>query len=123
MRNQCKIKSEAFTDLGKNKVDPNGSQNKPNVPKSRLGAFRIQSLSTISFLSGYSTLVGFTLARLPNAQENLEGNLESRKTFEIALVSLTNVRLASVQENRGGRLDAARPAVNALRFIFWSEIS
>ena len=41
-------------------------------------------------------------------RENLEGNLEIRKTFEIALVSLTNVRLTGVQENRGGRPDAAR---------------
>ena len=41
-------------------------------------------------------------------QENLQGNFELRKTFEIALVSLTKIRLASVKENRRGRLDAAR---------------
>ena len=43
-------------------------------------------------------------------QENLEGNFEIWKTFEILLVSLTKVRFTSVQENRGGRPDAARLA-------------
>ena len=46
-------------------------------------------------------------------QENLEGNFEIRKTFEIALVSLTRVRLTRVQEHRGGRPDAARPMADA----------
>ena len=55
-------------------------------------------------------------------QENLEGNLEIRKTFEIALVSLTKVRITSVQENRGGRLDVALPTVDAFGFHFVHEI-
>ena len=47
-------------------------------------------------------------------QENLEENLEIKKTLGITLVSITLVRLTSVQEIRGGRPDAARPAVDAL---------
>ena len=79
------------------------------TPKSSLGAFRIQSLSTFCFTA--------------NVQENLEGNLEIRKTFEIALVSLnTLLRLTSVYENRGGRLDAARPTGDAFGTISASEI-
>ena len=56
-------------------------------------------------------------------QENLEDNFEIKNTLGISLVGITSVRLTSVQENRGGRTDTARPAVDALRSIFWSEIS
>ena len=55
-------------------------------------------------------------------QENIEGNFEIRKTFEIALVSLTSVRLTSGQENRGGRPDVARPTADVFGIIFGSEI-
>ena len=55
-------------------------------------------------------------------QESLEGNIEIRKSFEIALVSFTNVRLTSVQENRGRRPDAARPTVDASGIHFVYEI-
>ena len=91
--------------------------------KSSLGPIRIQSLPAFFFVSGQSALVGFTRARLTNAQENLEGHFEFRKTFEIALVSLTLVRLTSMQENRRGRTDAARPAADTLGSIFGSEIA
>ena len=56
-------------------------------------------------------------------QENLAGELEIRKTFEIALVSLTEVILTSVQENRGGRPDAARLTAGTFGSIFGSEIA
>ena len=63
-------------------------------------------------LGGHSTLVDFTRAAFTSVQENVEGNLEVRKTFEIGLVSITRVRLTSVQENRRGRPDAARTTVD-----------
>ena len=67
--------------------------------------------------SGRSTLVCFTQAKLTNIQENLEGQFELRKTFEIDLVSLTKVRLTSVQENQGGRPDAVRSTPDAFGII------
>ena len=63
------------------------------------------------------------MASLTIVQENLDENFEIKKTLEITLVGLTLVRLTSVQENRGGRPDAARPAVDALGSMFWSEIA
>ena len=73
--------------------------------------------------SGHSTPVILTVARLTSVQENLEGNLEIKKTFEIVLVSLMWVRLTSVQENREGRPDVARSAADAFEPIFESEIT
>ena len=57
-------------------------------------------------VSGHSTLVRFTQAVRTNVQENLEGNLETKKTLDITLVRLTSVRLTSVQENREGSVRA-----------------
>ena len=61
---------------------------------------------------------GFTYAILTNVQDNFE----IKKTLGITLEGITWVRFKSVQEDRGGRPDAARPAVDVLGSIFWSEI-
>ena len=108
----------------------------------KIGAFRIQSPSTINCcFSGNCTLVGFTVARLTSAQEQLEGNFEIRKMLKSHLCVLfgrgvrtpvrgvgtplgfvpTLVRLTSGQENRGGMLDAVRFTADALGVHFIKE--
>ena len=95
----------------------------PNKLKLLSNRFLELSESTASPLyafgvSGHSTLVGFTLAILTNAQENLEDNFEIKKTLRITLVGILSVRLTNVQENWGGGPDAARPAVGRVGSIF-----
>ena len=60
--------------------------------------------------------------RLTSVQENIEGNFEIRKTFEIVFLSLTTVRLTSGQENWGGMMDAARPTADAFWVYFIQEV-
>ena len=51
-------------------------------------------------------------------QEHLAGNVETWKTFEIALVNHTKVRLRSEGIHWGGRLDAAIPTADAFGIHF-----
>ena len=105
--------------LEKTQIDSKGFQLKPNLLHNR--ALELSeskaSLRYVCLFSCHSTLVGLTVARLTNVQENLEGQIERRETFEIAVAGLTLVRLTSVQENRGGRPDASGCGqTNARRF-------
>ena len=85
LRNQRKIESETATDLEQIEFVLEGCQNNPKLLQNR--AWELSGpkafLRSTYFSPGHSTLGGFTWAKLTSVQENLEGNLETRKDSQV----------------------------------------